>query len=271
MSRSLLLLAALTFGCQETPWVELVAREWSLEPGREIFHCERMTLTQDVLIQGFRALSPSGTHHVAVYLSPPAPDGMLDCTQVRTGEKLLYVTGVGTDDFLLPAGAALPVPAGQQVVLDMHLVNATSTATTGRSGILVRPLDAQNPYEPAGIAFEGVFSPTIAPGETTTASVRCRPRADATLIDLWPHMHLIGKTMVVTHAGSTLLDAPYSFAEQRHHPMTRPLLEGDAIDFTCTWFNDRGITVKPGPATDDEMCMLGMFVVPAVGVDCSGL
>src|SRR5262245_37784034 len=45
---------------------ELVAQDWTAEPGVEAYYCTYQTLTEDIVVNSFRPLMPDGTHHVVI-------------------------------------------------------------------------------------------------------------------------------------------------------------------------------------------------------------
>jgi hypothetical protein len=255
-------------------WTELVVADWEMPPGTEQFTCARVTLTEDVLVTAMRALAPVGTHHTAAALGPAvAEDGVYPCTADEDGtdSEIIFASGVGTGDFVLPDGVATLFPAGGQITLNLHLFNLTEFARSGRSGILVRTVEAAD--ERAAFMTAGSEAPVLPPSvEPVEQAIDCPFPADATILDLWPHMHQVGRHMKVEVGADVLHDAPYSFAEQLHYPITRAVQRGEVLRATCQWRNDTGTTVEPGNSSTQEMCILGMWITPASALpDCPGL
>lgn len=259
----------------EGEWVELVAADWTLEAGVERHHCARRTVTADMWINAFQPLAPDGTHHTAAISgAPTGPDEDFPCGAQDSGDvdRVLFGSGVGTDAFEFPPGVAILVPAGSQVFLNLHLFNTLDAPMSGRSGMLVRPLAAADVVEEAIFVPAGTEAPEIPPGTSATAVARCTFAAPATIHDLWPHMHQIGRRMTVDLAGTRIFDQPYDFAEQVHWPSTHAVTTGDVIEATCHWQNAGATTVVGGNSSDQEMCVLGFYVSPAnVIASCDGL
>ena len=120
-----------------------------------------------------------------------------------------------------------------------------------------------------------LFIPT---GESTQ-STTCTMSADATLISVQPHMHMLGTHMKAT-AESTemgdvvMIDDPYDFDDQtvKLLPQEIPMRAGDRIRLECTYNNTTGSTVFFGDSSLQEMCISGHFRYPALddGVFCTG-
>jgi hypothetical protein len=257
-------------------WTELIAADWELGAGGEMFYCARRTLDEDLFVTAFRPLAPIGTHHTAATAGPPSgADGQFGCSPDEDGnvERILFAAGVGTDDFVFPAGVALRIPAGEQMLVNLHLFNQSDAAITGRSGMLVKTIAQADVVEEAVLVTTGEAPPPIPPtGSPVTASAGCTFDAEARIFDLWPHMHQIGRHMSVALAGEIVLDTDFSFAEQRHYPMLLTAQAGDMLRGTCTYVNDTGVTVEPGNSSTQEMCVLGFYVAPFEAIAaCDGL
>ena len=75
-----------------------------------------------------------------------------------------------------------------------------------------------------------------------TAMGGCTASSDLHVFALWPHMHQLAthQSLTTTHAGM-LLDADYTFGEQKNYPMAELLVPaGDRIETTCTFVNTTG-------------------------------
>jgi hypothetical protein len=247
-------------------WAELMAEDWALPPGTERFPCYRQTVTEDVYVAGLRPISPTGTHHAAAVLdADPGPDGPFDCGMgnVNTNGKLLFAAGIGTGDFVLPAGTALRIPAGTQITMSLHLFNTGTAPLSGRSGIAIERVSGADTLAVMSIAGVSGLQPMPPSNIPTTATGGCRFAADATILELVPHMHRIGRHMTITLDQSVVLDKDFNFLEQRNYPMALSVHAGDELMFTCTWLNDTDATVYAGQSSLSEMCAMGMFVSPA--------
>ena len=251
----------------------LLSSTWTLPPpdGPEpdVYRCIRYTPPDDLLISGFRSLSPPGTHHLLLGVgAPDAPDGDSECTFATLGPGLLYGAGVGTDDFLFPDGVALRVPAGQQLLLNLHLFNASDRTLEGSSGVAIRRASEEAVAEEAELVLAGTLRIDLeaaSPPVEQSVVGGCRLTGAGTIFDWMPHMHRLGRHMQIEVGGQVVHDGDFSFEEQRHYPTRLEVPAGESIRVTCTYLNDTGAPVGFGEGTDDEMCFAAFIRYPARG------
>lgn len=256
-------------------YTRLIGRTWSLPAGQpDTYRCVRLTVTQDTYITGFKAQAPQGTHHTLLGITSgrtAGPDGEFDCAVGTLGLKMLYASGVGTNDYDFPAGVAVKVSAGQQLLLNLHLYNTSDQPITGDSAILVKTV----PTAPANLAefvFAGKFlfsipsngQPTTVTGGCTIASGR-----NYQLFAVWPHMHQIATHQKVTlirgGTPTVLHDGAFAFGEQNFYQQTPEvnLVGGDQIRVECTYVNNSGHNITFGDSSDAEMCFAGLYRYPS--------
>jgi hypothetical protein len=218
-----------------------------------------------VTIRAFRPTAPLGTHHTVLSLADGSrPDGDHDCGPIA-GERAIFLSGVGSPGFELPAGVAVRLRAGQQIVLNLHLYNADADRTlAGVSGVDVRPAPEGEEVTEAEVILAGPLGFSIDPGRQEL-TFSCTMPAPVTLFAIAPHMHRLGAHMRVTRGDETLLDVPYSFDEQIFHPVgPLALRAGERLDVTCVWENDTGGPVGFGDSTDAEMCFAVLYRYPVL-------
>ncbi|MEO8700495.1 MAG: hypothetical protein ABI867_10645 [Kofleriaceae bacterium] len=248
-------------------FAELVAGDWNLGAGDEGYHCVLRTLTEDVWITDFHNTAPPGTHHSALSVGPPiGPDGSGVCDAAANQPTIIYGAGVGTPDLALPAGVAVRVRAGQQVMLNLHVFNASDNALAGRSGVSIRSTTAD--VVEAGVANTGKTTDLSVPPGNSTQVGTCNVADSSRALSVFPHMHQLGIHMkaTVTRGGTTqtLIDMPYSFDSQAYYPIAPELqlAPGDRIRVECSYQNTTGATVGFGQSSLQEMCGLGIYVSP---------
>jgi hypothetical protein len=240
--------------------------------------------------------SPQYVHHAVVYIRPPdskwlrhAPIGVpftastLSDPQDRlqahgTTSDLLLVYAPGSSPDRWPDGMAKFVPAGSDLIFQIHYT------TNGKAG---------NDRTSIGLAFaeappqQRIFTLQlndhafiIPPGaDDFRVEVQGTLPNDATLLSLFPHMHLRGKRFeydIVRSDGSieTLLRVNYHFHWQLSYRLAepRPLKAGTKLRAVAWYDNSRNnphnpdpnATVTWGDQTYQEM-MVGFFdvAVPA--------
>lgn len=256
-------------------FTRLIDGSWTLPASTEKYVCVRVTAKADTYIQSIRPVAPVGTHHTVLMLgAPDGPDGTTDCTSALM-KPAIYASGVGTQPLELPAGVAVHVKPGQQLLLNLHLFNATDTTISGTSGIEILPTEPAAVQHEAGVVLIGKAAGLTVPPNMSTQTGRCTTPANVTMFALAPHMHMLGSHMKVSYAnldGSgarVLMDQAYSFDEQRFASLAQPLVTGAGgkITVECSYFNSTGKTVYFGESSTEEMCYALSFVYPAPTVE----
>jgi len=249
-----------------------------------------------VQMSEFRPGSPAHVHHAVVYIRPPnsnwlrhAPVGEpftastlsdpLDRRQAHeTTSDLLLVYAPGSSPDQWPAGIAKFVPAGSDLVFQMHYTT-NGRAAEDRTGIGLA--FAKSPPAQRVITLQlNNHALIIPPGaDDFRVEVQGTLPHDAILLSLFPHMHLRGKRFeydVVHDDGSVeiLLRVNYHFHWQLSYKLAEPrLLKAGTKLRAIAWYdNSKNNPHNPDPTkivtwgdqTSDEM-MVGFFdvAVPA--------
>jgi hypothetical protein len=250
--------------------------------------------TEDRWIQmsEFRPGSPAHVHHAVVYIRPPdsqwlrhAPIGrpftastLSDPVEQRQAHEttsdllLVYAPGSSPDQWL--EGMAKFVPAGSDLVFQMHYTtNGTAAADQTSIGLVF----AKTPPRQRVITLQlNNHALIIPPGaDDFRAQVQGTLPHDATLLSLFPHMHLRGKRFEydIVHDDGTvevLLRVNYHFHWQLSYKLAEPrLLKAGTKLRAIAWYDnsknnphnpDPTKTVTWGDQTSDEM-MVGFFDV----------
>jgi hypothetical protein len=255
-------------------WTPLISRGWNLAPGAtNTYECTRIQIDHDMWVAGFRAESPTGTHHSVLTISTSSTQtGDYDCQAGSLDNQMLYAAGVGTDDLEFPPGVAMHIAAGTYINLNLHLFNASDNPISGTSGVLVKVVQPADVVHEADMMFSGTFSISI-PSDNMPheAQGQCHVPTDWHIFTLWPHMHQTATHQKWTYTEGTnppvtLLDDDYMFTEQKNYRIPDTLLKaGDVIDTSCTYVNNTGHTMTFGDGSDKEMCFTGMYKYPAGG------
>jgi hypothetical protein len=257
--------------------------------------------TEDKWVQmaEVRPSSAAHVHHAVVYIRPPdsqwlrhAPVGeaftasMLSDPEERrqaheTTSDLLLVYAPGSAPDRWVEGMAKFVPAGSDLVFQMHYTTNGEAASDETSAGLVF---AKNPPKQRVITLQlNNHALVIPPGaEDFRVEVQGTLPNDATLLSLFPHMHLRGKRFeydIVRDDGSVevLLRVNYHFHWQLSYKLAEPrVLKAGTRLRAVAWYDnsknnphnpDPTKTVTWGDQTSEEM-MVGFFdvAVPA-GMD----
>jgi mono/diheme cytochrome c family protein len=260
-----------------------------------------MHLTEDRWVQmsEFRPSSAAHVHHAVVYIRPPdsqwlrhAPVGvpftastLSDPEERRqaheTTSDLLLVYAPGSSPDRWPEGMAKFVPAGSDLVFQMHYTtNGTADQDQTSIGIVFSKIPPKQRVITLQLNDHALIIPPGA--DDFRAEVQGTLPNDATLLSLFPHMHLRGKRFeydIVHDDGSveTLLRVNYHFHWQLSYKLAEPrLLKAGTRLRAIAWYDnsrnnphnpDPTKTVTWGDQTSDEM-MVGFFdvAIPA-GMD----
>jgi len=239
---------------------------------------------------------PQFVHHAVVYIRPPdsdwlrhAPIGVpftastlrdakdrLDAHGTTSDLLLVYAPGSSPDHW--PDGMAKFVPAGSDLVFQVHYTtNGSAGSDQSRIGLVF----AKAPAQQRVITLQLNDHAFIIPPGADDFRVEAQGTLpnDATLLSLFPHMHLRGKRFeydIVRPDGSveTLLRVNYHFHWQLSYRLAEPrLLKAGTRLRAVAWYDnshnnphnpDPNATVTWGDQTYQEM-MVGFFdvAVPA--------
>jgi hypothetical protein len=218
-------------------------------------------------------------HHIIVFIKPPGQE----TTRSRAGDVDVrgfgFLAGFapGTRPLVSPKGWAKKIPAGSKLVFEMHYT-PIGTPQTDRSSIGLIYLDEKEVTHQIATAGATNAKFEIPPHDPNhRVESRHKFSRDVTLLSLFPHMHMRGKSFRYELAlpGSEqreiILDVPrydfnwqnsFIFAEPRH------ISAGSVLHCTAHFDNssenlanpDPSKTVKWGPQTWEEM-MIGWFDV----------
>jgi hypothetical protein len=249
-----------------------------------------------VAMSEIRPTSRENVHHAVVYIRPPdspwlrdLPKNVSFTASEMTNEQDMHDTHTTKADILLvyapgsspdewPAGMAKYIPAGSDLVFQMHYTThgrATSDQTSiGLAFAKVRPAKRVLTLQLTNSSF--VIPPGV--GDYRVEVHGSLPN-DALLLSFFPHMHLRGKKFeynILQPDGSVdpLLRVNYDFYWQLSYRLAAPtpLKAGTVLQAVAYFDNsknnphnpDPNATVYWGDQTYDEM-MVGFFdvAVPA--------
>jgi peroxiredoxin len=219
-----------------------------------------LNFTEDVWVQAAEArpTDRSVVHHIIAYIVPPKGDD--------GGRDRIHLCGYAPGEMpsVYPPGTAKKIPAGSEMILELHYTPIGKVRIDqSKVGLVLARQPVEREAVTVGIAnsrFE--IPPGSGPEAVEQAGnfpVRSRfifPR-DADLIAFMPHMHLRGKAFKyeATYAdgtGETLLDVPaYDFNWQSYYELAEPIRfrAGERLDCLAHFDNSEGNPVNPDPST----------------------
>ncbi|HET9742447.1 MAG TPA: cytochrome c [Terriglobales bacterium] len=249
-----------------------------------------------VQMSEIRPSSRAHVHHAVVYIRPPGsswlrdapvgvpftPSGMSTDADLQqalfTDSDMLLVYAPGSSPDQWPDGMAKFIPAGSDLVFQMHYTTNGHPATDQTSMGLV--FAKQAPQQRV-LTLQLTNHSFVIPPEADNFRVEVFGTlpGDATLLSFFPHMHLRGKAFeydLVHDDGTaeTLLRVNYNFHWQMSYRLAQPrFLKAGSKLRAIAWFDNSNNnphnpnpeqTVRWGGQTDEEM-MVGFFdiAIPA--------
>ena len=263
-------------GPEGPPTERLESLEYTLEPGQEEYYCYSWNLPADreTIIHAFRPDYGDATHHIFFgYTLAPDPDGFYDCPQLaRTTWVPLFLGGANTSDLELPEGAAVRLPPGTQVFMQLHLQNATSETITARTAMDLEMGTAESARMSAGVF--GLDDRTVslpARARDVRSTMQCMPGRDMDVFAVLGHMHTYGSRLEVwrgeADTGSLLFDQAWTFADQPTTPVGFHIGADDMVTLRCTHDNPSDVLVPYGESSTQEMCSFIFYYTPFDFVD----
>jgi hypothetical protein len=244
----------------------------TLAGGEEKYFCFTATLQEakDIAVVKFAAQTSALVHHFEVFQTLATEQaGLFDCsaTLIKQSWLPLFGAGAGASGFALPDGAGFRVPKDAQLLLQLHLLNAT--AAVAKSTVTVDMTYARDAatVTPAGIYAVGSMQINLPPltNNVVVNSPHCQLARQYDVFAVQPHMHQLGTRIDFTTSGSeaTMQTAykrdPWVFGAQPIDPVRLTLKAGDFVGASCTYDNSTGAAVAYGESSKNEMCYFVLF------------
>ncbi len=251
--------------------IQIKTDPYTLDAQTEKYYCYAKNVVTDTAAIEVQVHNGASVHHLAVFETlAPEPDGFSECpSQIKQTWIPLYGGGRNTPGMKLPDGAGFQFKAGQQILLQVHLVNAAPHPITETTAVNLLFSPTPDALTPAGIFALGNMSFTIPTGATGYPVVgSCSSPRDLDVFALFPHMHRLG-TSISIETGATEAAAqtiykvdPWSFGDQPMKMMNFKVTTGDFLRATCMYDNTDGHDISYGESTLDEMCFMVLFYTP---------
>jgi hypothetical protein len=249
----------------------------NLAPGSDNEFCTwtDLIVNHDVSMRAVQAFQTLTGHHVIMYttskLQPPGTTRLCTDDDMAT---FRFGAGAGGEGMggknEAPGNLVFPVPAGTQIVLNHHYINATTQPHDAQSAINIWLADPGQTYvDSASLAL--LDSSIRLPPGAATVDIDCvMPREMKAWLAI-PHMHQYGTRITIVQTSgantSTLFDVdPWSPSYMFHPPEltkdpTTPLVfaANDSVHVHCEWNNPKATALTFGL----EMCVAFMQTVDA--------
>jgi len=247
-------------------------------PGDSLEYCTdtTMILPTDVWVNSAQGWQTETGHHVIFFytMNPVAPGTHL-CAADEMGEFEFGLSaggGPGAAKFALPGDLAVHLPAGAQIIVNHHYLNASAAdVAAAQSAINVYYADPTVAHTPSSMMVVVDTNLTVPVGASKFTEDCTVNQTYTTWMQL-PHMHNWGTHITVTDTPAAtgvpqqLFDldwqADYAFDFQsvaKTEDLSAPFLfnAGDKIHIECDFMNTTGAAMTFG----DEMCVLANYTV----------
>jgi hypothetical protein len=205
---------------------------------------------------------PPGHHVIVFYTTNKLPPNTQRVCTDSDMASFRFLAGSGGEGVKTeaPGDLVFRLPAGAQIVINHHYLNATDEVLRGQSAVNINFAEPGN-HIPSGNLAAIDTAINVPPGKSTH-DIHCVMERTMKLWDIFPHMHQWGKhiNLDVTQAGvkTRLFDQEWEPSFAFHPPdmaldPADPLVlnTGDALDVHCEWDNDTGHDLTFG----FEMCV----------------
>jgi peroxiredoxin len=247
-------------------------RNYTVDPG----FTEEKWVKLSECMPGNRAV----VHHIIVFIKPPDRQGEKFAGDQADGRGLSFLAGFapGTRPLLSPPGWAMRIPAGSRLVFQMHYtpIGIPQKDRSSVGMIFVDRKDVTHQMLTTNVQYHNLAIP---PGDANYTVEASKPfRYDVTLLSMYPHMHMRGKSFRYELIGpgpegkhEILLDVPrFDFNWQNSYILAEPraVPAKSVLHCTAVFDNSRDNLANPdptkevhwGPQTWDEM-MIGWHVI----------
>jgi hypothetical protein len=250
--------------------LRVVLPRHTVEPGEhfECFYSDVIT-DREVFIHAAKGKQGPGGHHLIMYYATanrPVGHSKCDDTEMLDWRQVGAAANDGANEGVidLPPGVAVKVPAGKQILVQTHYINASGKAREVDDEITVSLLKAEEVKEFANAYAVNDTKFKVPPQGTYSHTSSCKIEKDRDIVLMMGHMHEHGehyKLELLDPAGvpvETLFDVEWQQAYSSHPPTKRFTLEqpykikgGSTLRQTCSWKN----TTDQQLGFPTEMCV----------------
>jgi hypothetical protein len=256
----------------DTPHIDFVSDAYTLQPGEEKYFCYTTNLPadRDIAITRMAPAYGPATHHILLSQAVVPEPTFSECpVLIKQTWVPIYAGGKDSGPLELPANTGFtPLAPGQQLVMQLHLQNATDAPISGHTAMRIDYVEATPDLIRAG--FAGMDNRKLdipAHSDAAMNEMGCVMSAELGVFAMLGHMHKRGTHLDVSRgatAGQEMLyEEPWNFDAQPVIPVSIKLNPNDNLHLRCTYRNDGAAPVVYGESSDNEMCVLIMYYAPA--------
>ena len=263
--------SSLIAGCGSEPARDLrVETTIQIGPGEERYECYRVNVDSDVYAAQISTDAAVAVHHQILALTDDTePEGSSPCgLALDISKNWIFQAGGNPLQLSMPPGVAYLIPAGKQLLLQMHLFNPTDQPMESTVGVDLRGIAEADLESYAQLIAAGSLNLDLPPAQATTVRSKCTLDESVRVFGVLPHMHFLGtsfRTWIDGQEAAMLYDGTFDFERQTFQtfdPIELPV--GSALNVECNYFNSTGDRVKYGSSARDEMCFALTYYYPAI-------
>ena len=273
-----LLLAGCAGGSKSspTPTSSTIGIEpWTVAPGEDRIWCKTMKVPvgQTLDVSKFTITMAPGSHHFILYRSSSnLPDGFGACPAMNNEAFVVGSQNPGTFEFGYPEGLAMPLFSGEQLILQSHYVNASTSPITAQIDVKMDfiPHAQVTDYVETFLIVDSSFA---IPAHTTGFTDGGQDQSETPglkILSISSHMHKRGTHFTIDEVDSSAVsERLFETSVWDAPPITtftpaRPTDSTKKLHYQCTWTNETDNPIYFGPTTEDEMCIMVVTVFPAL-------
>jgi hypothetical protein len=238
-----------------------------VKPGDSIEECtwSDTILTKDLYLKGATGFQSATGHHIVIYYTMvPQPAGTSRACKDEDTAGFRYAIGAGGEGehVVLPGQLINKIPAGAQIVVNHHWLNASTKTVDAQAAINLDLVEPSGSYVEAGALALVDTGMRIHPG-MQSLDINCTLQRDYQIWQVTPHMHAYGTHIVLNHGDTKVVEVNNWTDEFTFHPPnlnfdpSTPMLlkNGDKMSVHCDWNNTTSGDLTFGL----EMCV-GFFL-----------
>ena len=260
---------------------ELKSGQVTISPNTEQYWCLYKTIPGNASanIGAFQSwMSTGASHHFITFQGSPGgmADGALQTCAIGNG-KWVYATSVSGQiiELKMPDNVGLSMPAGTQLILNMHFVNPTSAPVS--PVLKLNVLLAKNVQYQAATMVSFNAGISVPPGGMQTVSGGCNAPIGSKFFAITTHTHkhatnakvnFISNGQVQNIVNTTDWESPD--VGLWYAPNFLTVGAGDSFSYSCAYTNTGSTAVTVGEtAAFNEMCMAIGYFFPAGTALCN--
>ena len=252
------------------------------QPGEEVWLCDVYPLpTEETAnVNRVEVRQNADTHHLTLstlglFGGSDIPYGRYPCEDLYGDSSLMEnqimvfgSQGVPDDLMQLPDGVAASLPAGLDMIHEIHYVNTTAEPVELYSRVnawTIEPEKVESGIWGGTVRDENINIPPMA---KHTEWSRCLFNEDVEVLFLASHTHALGVEFSVRpFDGTTVGDTIYTNTDWHVPGITQyepsiSIRAGEGFEWSCSWDNTTGDPVGYGNTAADEMCNLAVVHTP---------